>query len=531
MKQSRLVVVVPGLEASIKRWAKLIDKLKLEEELKEENSVWLFYDPKSKAFGGQRLKDMVRNLVARIDEEWLRNDGFDDILFVGHSLGGLVVRGAYVTGRGANPDQPQAHDWADKVSRIILLAAPNRGIEKMSNAFLIGLDWCLRQIPGLFCTYQDLMRGSNFITCLRINWIRLFAVSDDKNDKLPLVVQLLGTHDKVVRRDDSIDVLSFSTAVAGEIPDANHTNLPDLDSTNDPEGRYLMLKTAILNPKRLPVHGQAGNLPGKRTFRHIVFILHGIRASNIDKWLREVAEEVRRVYPQDTDVRRPPYGYFTALSFALPNVRRKNIRIFQDAYTEALAVSPGAIFDFIGHSNGTYMLGESLRDVSGMSFRNVIVAGSVLPPDYPWVGKLGDQVARVRNERGRKDWPVGWLCSALNGGLRMKDIGTGGYTGFIRGQVEEEEFHPGGHGSMFNKENIPRMVRWINGQNPGPQLPSQVPELPWWSLVSRLCPHLVGIALVLFVLGLGYLTWTHNLFGLTILAGVLYLVYVILGVL
>ena len=485
MKKTRLVVVIPGLDASLADWARLIARLKEEPALKEETSVWLIYDPKAKALGGQRVKDMVRNLVARIDEEWIRNDEFDDILLVGHSLGGLIVRGAYVTGRGADPKQPQVHDWAAKVSRIVLLAAPNRGIEKLPNILFPALDWCLRQIPGLVCTYQDLMRGSNFITSLRINWIRLFAAWDNTNEKLPVVVQLLGTHDTIVRRDDSIDVLSFSTAVAGEIPGGDHNNLPDLDSTSDPEGRYLMLKTAILNPDKLPVHGPGVARLTTRSFKHVVFILHGIRASNIDKWLREVADEVKMVYPKDTDVHRPPYGYFTALSFALPNVRRKNIRVFQDAYTEALAVSPGAIFDFIGHSNGTYMLGESLRDVSGMKFRNVVVAGSVLPPDYPWDGKLKVQVDRVRSERGRKDWPVGWLCSALNGGLGMKDVGTGGYSGFIRGQVEEEEFHPGGHGSMFNEKNIPRMVKWINGQDPGPQLPSQVPELAWWSLVSR----------------------------------------------
>ncbi|MEP6820897.1 MAG: hypothetical protein ABI946_00950 [Chthoniobacterales bacterium] len=531
MKKPRLIVIVPGLEAKIQKWDRLIARLKQESELAEETCVWLIYDPKAKGLGRQRAKDMVRNLVAHIDEEWVRNNGFEKILLVGHSLGGLVVRGAYVTGRGANPDQPQAHDWAPKVSRIVLLAAPNRGVEKLPFGLARVSDWLLRQMPSLAFTYQDLMRGSNFVTSLRINWIRLFAAKNGETATLPDVVQLLGVHDTIVHRDDSVDVLSFSTAIAGEIPDADHKSLPDLDSASDPDGRYLMLKTAILDPKNLPVHGQQANVPTKPTFSHVVFVLHGIRASNIANWLREVAKEVMRVYPPDTDVRRPPYGYFTALSFVLPRVRRRNIRIFQDAYTEALAASPNAIFDFIGHSNGTYMLGESLRDVSGMSFRNVVVAGAVLPSDYPWAGKLGVQVDRVRSERGQKDWPVGWLCSALNGGLGMTDVGTGGYTGFVRGQVEEEQYSPGGHGGMFNEENIPRMVRWINNQDPGPELPSQVPELAWWSVVSRMCPHLLHGALVLFFLGVGYLVWAHSFLGLLIVAGVLYIVYFILSVL
>ena len=522
MIKTRLLVVVPGLHGKLARWDRLIARLKQEPTLTEDECVWLVHDPKSRPLGLMRVAEMTRNLVACIDQEWVRNGGFQEIILVGHSLGGLMVRGAYVTGRGGNPNQPQKHDWAAAVTRIILFASPNRGIERLDNAFLRGFDWLLRHLVPLDFTYQDLMRGSNFVTNLRINWIRIFAPvtkqlaqldgqaqqifqthPDPDEPRLPVVVQLLGSHDRSVHRDDSIDVLSSSTAVAGEIPDANHENLPDLDSAPDPEGRYLMLKTAILTPDALPVREDGAAMPKVIRARHVVFILHGIRASSIDKWLRHVAKQVRAAYPPDTDVRRPSYGYFTALSFAFPALRRRNIHHFQDAYTEALARHPDARFDFIGHSNGTYMLGQSLRDVSSMKFRNVLLAGSVLPPDYPWDGKLGHQVERVRSERGRMDWPVGWLCSALNEGLGMKDIGTGGYTGFIRGQVEEEQFHPGGHGSMFREDTIPGMVAWLNGGPSGIQLPGVVDELPWWSLLSRLFPHVLRIVLLALIFWIG----------------------------
>lgn len=529
-RKQTLLVFVPGMRADMSRWESLFSKLKSEESLSVGTCEWLIYDPKARPLGGARLKEMVRELVARIHCVWLAHGGFDRVVLMGHSIGGMIVRAAYVAGRGYDPEVPQAHAWAGAVQHIVLLASPNRGLERLAHPLLEAGDWLLRQVPQLFATYMDVQRGSNFVTNLRINWIRLFSSKAD-GSSLASVIQLLGTQDSVVSRSDSIDVLAFGDTLACDVPEADHDHIGDLDCATSPTGRYLLIRTAILDPSRLGVSiGPSASAP-RAGVESVVVILHGIRDSTIAKWLRAVTDEVRKVYGPGVEVVRPSYGYFSALSFVLPSVRRKNIRHFQDAYTEALARYPKARFDFIGHSNGTYMLGESLRDIAGMKFINVVLAGSVLPPNYPWDGKLGYQVVRVRSERGRLDWPVGWLCSALNGGLGMSDVGTGGYTGFTRGNVEEEKYHPGGHGSMFSKGNIPRMVRWANGQDPGPPLDSQTEEWPVWGLVSRLCPHLVRVALLLFIGPLGYLLWTHSLVGIGVVLLVLYLVSVILDVL
>ena len=208
-------------------------------------------------------------------------------------------------------------------------------------------------------------------------------------------------------------------------------------------------------------------------------------------------------------------------------MRRRNIRKFQDAYTEAVARHPNVVPDFIGHSNGTYMMGQSLLDVPAMSFNNVVLAGSVLPVNYPWTELLANRrVARVKNERGRVDWPVGWLCSVLNRAFQMKDVGTGGYEGFEGGGVVQEKFHPGpnGHGAMFNDENIPRMVRFALGADPGPELPSQQSELAWWSRMSRLLPWIVPLLLAAVCGSF----WFY--FGWPWLLGGLVVVYVILDI-
>ncbi len=536
-RKLRLVVVVPSLKKHRKvTWGRLLGRLGEEEALQD--SEWLFYEHGFSFRGRRKIEDVARNLVARISEAWILNRGFEEIILIGHSLGGLIVRSAYVTACGAEPGrQQQVHDWSKCVSRIVLMASPNRGMAKLREPIYRIMDWLFGWVPLFPRTYRQLMRGSVFVTNLRINWIRLFS----SKRELPQVVQLLGALDDVVRREDSVDVLAFENATAADVPDADHNTLPNLDKALDPEGRYSIIRTAILDPDGLGVRPVWSQARGEGEAANVVFILHGIRASRIDNWLREVATEVARQYPPSaeeamtdnpprTEIIRPSYGFFSALSFSVPRVRRNNIERFQDAYTEAYARNRHATFDFIGHSNGTYMLGESLRDISAMRFRNVLLAGSVLPADYRWDERLGYQVERLRSERGRMDWPVGWLCSALSRGLWMRDIGTGGYSGFTRGRVDEELFHPGGHGCMFTRENIPRMVQFALRGDAGKPLDTQQEELRWWSVVSRLCPHLLRVGLLAFVGLVGWALWAGQFALLLGVALALWLVYVILDI-
>ena len=177
----------------------------------------------------------------------------------------------------------------------------------------------------------------------------------------------------------------------------------------------------------------------------------------MDDWVSEVASEIQTQDAKATVV-RPYYGHLSALRFVLPSVRRRYLRWFQDQYTERLAQNPIAEFDFIGHSNGTYMLGQSLQTIPGMKFTRVAVAGSVLPAgffDSTSTVRARQQVVAVRSDAGRFDWPVGILCRTLRRVLLMHDLGTGGYDGFTGSFVEEHRYFAGGHGGMFAQtENI-----------------------------------------------------------------------------
>jgi hypothetical protein len=71
---------------------------------------------------------------------------------------------------------------------------------------------------------------------------------------------------------------------------------------------------------------------------------------------------------------------FPLLPFITYRDRQKNVRRFMDEYTENLARFPKAeTIDFIGHSNGTYILASALQRYVTMRVRRVYFGGQCEP--------------------------------------------------------------------------------------------------------------------------------------------------------
>jgi hypothetical protein len=73
-------------------------------------------------------EDYAARFRAEVDAQWLRADGYDDIILAGASLGSVIVRQAFLASAGRDPRQPRTIPWSDHVSRIVLLAGIGRGI-------------------------------------------------------------------------------------------------------------------------------------------------------------------------------------------------------------------------------------------------------------------------------------------------------------------------------------------------------------------------------------------------------------------
>jgi hypothetical protein len=132
---------------------------------------------------------------------------------------------------------------------------------------------------------------------------------------------------------------------------------------------------------------------------------------------------------------------------------------FTDTYMLNLARHPDVPRYAVAHSFGTYVVGQSLANHPKMSFDRAYFTGSVLPRTFNWYGLDGhrqiipQQLNSLRNDCAVNDWPVGFLCSALNK-LGEGRLGTGGFRGFARTEtgsmVQFKDYFPGGHSAPLN---------------------------------------------------------------------------------
>jgi hypothetical protein len=435
----KLVVLTTGLYGSPKKWNPLLKRLRREDLLKD--SDWLIFNHcglwNFRAFSKFFTKSigiLSLELKAKIEQKYLEalasGEPYDDIICIGHSFGGLMIRQSYLLATGAYTGTVKSElSWTDKVSRFVLISSTNRGFKP--NNFLISAVVNLSSATGFLPIIRDGVRGSAFVANLRISWIRYISSLEGRE---PAMIQLLGLDDRLVKREDSIDLQQFPNGVQFDIPGADHDNLyrppgRGYETHKEWELRYKLLQWAILEcdpkkPEQIPsaLQERVKVDPGERvTESKTVFIVHGIRDSN-SGWASQLENQISSRTNEKFEVVCSTYGYFSAFNFFFPWLRRRNIRWFQDQYSYYLASNPKTEFYFIGHSNGTYVLGESLKRVSAMKFKRIYLAGSVLPREYPWQERFDlDQVKELRNDRSCSDWPVGILCSGLRG-LGMKDI-------------------------------------------------------------------------------------------------------------
>lgn len=268
-----------------------------------------------------------------VEDYWQSRGRPQHIIVIGHSIGGVLVRYAYLLALGELGGKQ--HDWAQHVSRIVLLAAPNRGIDfhrlpPIRRRVLTFAAWTLRGFAAL-----EVRVGSVFMTDLRLTWMRRLSAM---GDRAPLVVQLRAGNDELVDREDSRDIEGLPTGVDLRLAVASHNDLPRIDAVREdfPSQRWTKLKEAILDQSLQPQDPPA--LPAdEQQVQSIVFILHGIRALN-DTWVSDLNALLKD--DPTVGVVTASYGRFSAYNFAFPVTRRRTLRWFQDQYTFHLANHP-----------------------------------------------------------------------------------------------------------------------------------------------------------------------------------------------
>ncbi|GAA1800250.1 hypothetical protein [Agromyces neolithicus] len=556
--RTRLIVFVPGIgrdrsDALIQRITGAAPRGARVEKFEQPVRPWSVRETPDRA---------ARNLNAFIERQ---ARDVDDITLIGHSLGGLIARSAWLKGLGYDSGSPS--EWPAKLDRIVLLGVPNGGFKFREGVHFLKALYALAT-PFADFGIEHAKAGGYWVTNLRLRWLDAFR--DIPAQMWPYVAEVIGVDDPLVIGEDLKDSDWLPNTATFRLDGTDHAGLVDVRTDDDAKRRWPTLARAIFGDE------QPTPPVSRISTQRVYFIFHGIRASADDDWVETMREELAKTGAR---IVAPDTGYFSAFEFALPFVRNRKSHDFLEKYGDLAVTHDPDNFAFLGHSNGTYMMGRSMLRVPAVRFRTILLAGTVLNPSYDWellrerrqVGSylnMKDGTRRwrqgaVHNERARTDIPVGVLAAFLSGLKPFnRDVGPGGTVGFVNAEsiVSQDAMrYAGGHSAAlstsstmrrveiatFLKEGKPPHLAGTGPETNGEPTPVAAPraddEKPtgpsaqksrFFDWIGRVIPFVSWITVVLLVLLvalLAYLLWAAvGAWALLIVGGPLLLIYLLL---
>ncbi len=206
----------------------------------------------------------------------------------------------------------------------------------------------------------------------------------------------------------------------------------------------------------------------------VIYLMHGIR--DFGNWVDRIDENIRKLCNQEklrkgsVEILKEKYRYFSLLNFLLPHHRRQVLLQFMDSYTEAVATYPNARnhFGFIGHSHGTHLLAQAMRDYRACTFERVVLTGSVVDREYEWDEFVTEKrLVGLRNDIATHDWVVG-LFPAFHEqmrrvlGMKTRELGSGGLTGFTAHVGNRhQKMVSGSHSAALDILNHESLIRYV----------------------------------------------------------------------
>ncbi|HUD40848.1 MAG TPA: hypothetical protein VMR06_02505 [Dokdonella sp.] len=505
--------------------------------------------------------DVIEQAVA----DAFRHKRYGQIVLLGHSAGAALLRKVFVWGHGHEEDRERfgrrgKREWVDHVDRIILLAGMNRGWstsprprEMPLGTFLsMRLGEYAARLFGIGRFALASRRGEPFIADTRVQWIRLARSSAviDGPQPFPRVIQLIGSLDDVVSREDGQDLLAARGTLFKTLPQTTHKDICRVLSGDDSPGaahRIARITQALLGDVEALEPDKILMRQEDRQTTRIVYVMHGIRDyANWTDVLRADIEHRCATADGATVVVNPKYGYFAMAPFLIYADRQRNVRRFMDQYTEDLACRPNVItVDFAGHSNGTYILASALQKYATLRVRRVFFAGSVVPKHYPWLALLdAGRVDRVINVVATRDWVVALFPKLFEQiadylGVRPTsgwlDLGAAGFRGFLDAigpsRVDDLKFASGAHSTgvdISTQAKLDAISAYLaTGEEAGfAAFRSEKSQHRALSFLSNVTPFIwVAIILVLMALGIAafvYTGWAGLLIFLALVVMLLY---------
>lgn len=308
--------------------------------------------------------DIVVALKEKLDDIWARKPGgYDRVVLVGHSMGGVLLRRVFLCGSPRPPDYAgewAARDdlaataptepagWAEKVERLVLIATWDKGwsISQRDSWFyslaLNGIGFLGHVTPekGKWAFAKaafDMRRGAAFIVQTRMLWMAYRRWHNVAHDAAPLdlhrgvapggadplVVQVIGTDDDFVSPQNQVD-----NDVNGapkddprpryfllEMTNTNHAGAVDLTGEAGREREKVI--RAALSRERFEIAPAGGSPDSAPPFasdpaayddgasppdpdvKHVAFVIHGIRDDGF--WTHRIAKAIKETAARSGD--------------------------------------------------------------------------------------------------------------------------------------------------------------------------------------------------------------------------------------
>jgi predicted esterase len=481
-----LLVFVPDRTGRRESVRPLVDFLKTQAPFRDANEPLVCDFRMPWGWGHRDLSEVCSGIATEIDNRFESNrDTISNIILCGYSLGAMLVRRVFLDASGLGDPPGQLRPWAAAVDRIVLVGAVCRGFHssRLSWPNRVGL-WIACRF-GLHKPLRSAFAGEPWASNVRLDWISYWQTHPTR----PRVVNIRGSLDDTVYREDAVDIEKDPLAAYLEVSGDNHDSIVKPNSKNE----ALLLEAFSGDP---PHREPPVEPPRERVY----VLLHGMRSSKF--FMAALEDELRKTDPA-ADVFRPSYGYIPLLSFLSRSYRHMTAATFTDEFIQRFAANPGARFFFAGHSNGTCLFGEAIYHAPRMRFERIYFGGSALPRSFSLntIVKRG-QVDIVRSDHGSEDWAVGILARAIESLSRrlpfLRGIGSAGYDGFDRGdRWLNEPWFPGDHSAMF--ANLDSIVEFLTAKTPCTLSQVQLPAPAWFRFLHKYGDLVIPAVVVLYL--------------------------------
>jgi len=186
------------------------------------------------------------------------------------------------------------------------------------------------------------------------------------------------------------------------------------------------------------------------TSNHLLVTVHGIRT--FGAWQERLEHLLKKEDP-NVEVAHYKYGYLSAITFAIPVLRRIVIARFRKSLSRMLAQKRWSRVDFVGHSFGTHLIGNALKslpDNPAPPIHTVILSSSPLPFRFPWNDIIQKTGCRVINDCASRDFVLFFAQLVIGAGMS----GRYGFVG-MHGESFRNRFFGFGHSGYFVRDNKP----------------------------------------------------------------------------